>query len=83
MRRPRPPPDYSGVTSAGLGIVIPGPNGAGNFSDEFDGYRLMGQYDLGPGIAVTGALGFDQFDDGAANKEYDTTMVGAGLLISF
>jgi predicted porin len=75
--------DYSGVTSAGLGIVIPGPNGAGNFSDEFDGYRLMGQYDLGPGIAVTGAVGFDQFDDGAANKTYDTTMVGAGLLISF
>jgi predicted porin len=75
--------DYSGVTSAALGVVVPGPGGAGNFSDEFDGYRLMGQYDLGPGVAVTGALGFDQFDDGAANKTYDTTMVGAGLLISF
>ena len=46
-------------------------------------YRLMGQYDLGPGISLTGAIGYDQFDDGAANKEYDTTMVGAGLLLSF
>jgi hypothetical protein len=74
--------DYSQATLAVLG-PIPGPNGANNFSDKFDAYRLMGQYDLGPGISVTGAVGFDQFDDGAANKTYDTTMVGAGLLLSF
>ena len=62
--------------------VLPSLTG-GSVSDEFDGYRLMGQYDLGPGIAVTGAVGFDQFDDGVVNQTYDTTMVGAGLLISF
>jgi outer membrane protein OmpU len=75
--------DYSGATIAASGFAVTGPNGGGSFSDEFDAYRLMGQYDLGPGIAVTGAVGFDQFDDGAANKTYDTTMVGAGLLLSF
>jgi hypothetical protein len=75
--------DYSATTMATLGVALPGPNGALNVTDEFDAYRLMGQYDLGPGISVTGAVGFDQFDDGAANKTYDTTMVGAGLLLSF
>ena len=83
--------DYSGATIAAIDTAmgvnsnfrVTGPNGGGSFSDEFDAYRLMGQYDLGPGIAVTGAVGFDQFDDGAANKTYDTTMVGAGLLLSF
>ena len=70
--------DYSGaVITAATGVLTP------NVTDEFDGYRLMGQYDLGPGIAVTGAVGFDQFDDGLVNQTYDTTMVGAGLLISF
>ena len=52
-------------------------------TDEFDAYRLLGQYDLGPGIAVTGAVGFDQFEDGVANRDYDTYFGGAGLLISF
>jgi outer membrane protein OmpU len=77
--------DYQQSTIAALGVVVPGQVGSGpqNFSDKFDAYRLMGQYDLGPGISVTGAVGFDQFDDGAANKTYDTTMVGAGLLLSF
>lgn len=52
-------------------------------SDEFDAYRLMSQYDLGAGIAVTGTLGFDQFDDGVANRTYDSQFVGAGLMIGF
>ena len=56
---------------------------AGAVTDEFDAYRLMDQYDLGPGIAVTGAVGFDQFDDGVVNRDYDTYFGGAGLLISF
>jgi len=54
-----------------------------NITDEFDAYRLMGQYDLGPGIAVTGALGLDTFDDGVVNREYETKMVGAGIMIGF
>ncbi len=54
-----------------------------NITDEFDAYRLMGQYDLGPGIAVTGALGLDTFDDGVVNREYETRMVGAGISIGF
>jgi outer membrane protein OmpU len=54
-----------------------------NITDEFDAYRLMGQYDLGPGIAVTGALGMDTFDDGVVNQTYDTQMIGAGIMIGF
>ncbi|MDG2481620.1 MAG: porin [Alphaproteobacteria bacterium] len=54
-----------------------------NITDEIDQYRLMGQYDLGPGVSVTGALGFDQFDDGVINRTYDTTMVGVGMMIGF
>jgi hypothetical protein len=54
-----------------------------NITDEFDAYRLMGQYDLGPGIAVTGALGLDTFEDGVVNREYETQMVGAGIMIGF
>ncbi len=64
--------DYSAGTLAAAAVT-----------DEFDAYRLMGQYDLGPGIAVTGAVGFDQFDDGVVNRDYDTYFGGAGLLISF
>jgi outer membrane protein OmpU len=54
-----------------------------DITDEFDAYRLMGQYDLGPGIAVTGALGLDTFEDGVVNREYETQMVGAGIMIGF
>jgi len=54
-----------------------------NITDEFDAYRLMGQYDLGPGIAVTGALGLDTFNDGVVNQTYDTQMIGAGIMIGF
>ena len=61
----------------------PGALVAAGVTDEFDAYRLMGQYDLGPGIAVTGAVGFDQFEDGVVNRDYDTYFGGAGLLISF
>jgi len=54
-----------------------------NITDEFDAYRLMGQYDLGPGIAVTGALGMDTFDDGVVNQTYETQFVGTGIMIGF
>lgn len=54
-----------------------------NPEDEMNSYRLMAQYDLGPGVAVTGAVGYDVFEDGFINQDYDTTMVGAGLLLSF
>jgi len=54
-----------------------------NITDEFDAYRLMGQYDLGPGIAVTGAIGLDTFDDGVVNQTYDTQMIGTGISIGF
>ena len=64
------------LTTAVAGITTPN-------DDEFDSYRLLGQYDLGPGISVTGAVGFEQFDDGWVNQTYDTTFVGAGLLLSF
>jgi outer membrane protein OmpU len=56
---------------------------AASVTDEFDSYRLMAQYDMGPGISVTGAIGRDTFEDGVVNNDYDTTMVGAGLMISF
>jgi len=73
--------EYSTANSAAL----PGPiaAGGGSVEDEFDAYRLMGQYDLGPGIAVTGALGWDTFDDGAVGDEYDSKFVGAGLIVEF
>ena len=54
-----------------------------NITDEFDAYRLMGAYDMGPGISVTGALGFDTFEDGVVNRDYDTKMIGAGISIGF
>jgi len=56
---------------------------AGSVTDEFDGYRLQGQYNMGPGIALTGALGLDQFEDGVANREYESKFVGAAMMISF
>jgi hypothetical protein len=54
-----------------------------NVSDSFDAYRIQGQYDLGPGVSVTGTLGFDKFSDDVAKQDYDTQFVGAGLMISF
>jgi len=68
--------------------------GPGVGDDEYDGYRLMGQYDLGPGVSVTGALGWDQFEDGGLTQAlfngavtstptYDSKFIGAGLLLSF
>jgi len=56
---------------------------AASVTDELDSYRLQGQYDMGPGIALTGTLGFDQFEDGVVATDYESTMVGAGLLIDF
>lgn len=55
----------------------------GAVTDDFDAFRLQTQYDLGPGIALTGALGYDQFDDGAANQTYDSYFVGSGIMLSF
>ncbi len=55
----------------------------GAVTDDFDAFRLQTQYDLGPGIAVTGNIGYDQFDDGAANKTYDSYFMGSGILLSF
>jgi len=52
-------------------------------TDKFDGYRLQGQYNMGPGIALTGALGLDQFEDGVVNREYESKFVGAAMMISF
>jgi len=52
-------------------------------TDEFDAYRLMAQYDMGPGVSVTGAIGLDQFDDGVVNREYESEFVGAGIMIGF
>ena len=52
-------------------------------TDDFDAFRLQTQYDLGPGIAVTGDIGYDQFDDGAANATYDSYFMGTALMLSF
>jgi len=79
-----------GAWSAGLYWLHQGIDyAAGNLvagasiTDEFDAYRLMGAYDMCPGISVTGAIGFDTFEDGVVNREYDTQMVGAGISIGF
>lgn len=73
--------DYAAGT---LGVAAGPVAGAGNaVTDKFDAYRLMTQYDMGPGIAVTGAVGFDQFDDGGANQTYDSYFAGAGIMVSF
>ena len=56
---------------------------AASVTDKFDGYRLQGQYDLGPGIALTGALGLDQFENGVINQEYESKFVGGALMVSF
>jgi hypothetical protein len=55
----------------------------GAVTDDFDAFRLQTQYDLGPGIAVTGNIGYDQFDDGAANATYDSYFMGSALMLSF
>lgn len=55
----------------------------GAVTDDFDAFRLQSQYDLGPGIAVTGTVGLDQFDDGGTNTSYDTYFMGTGLMLSF
>lgn len=52
-------------------------------TDEFDAYRLMAQYDMGPGVSVTGTIGMDKFSDGVVNREYDTEFVGTGIMIGF
>tara|TARA_B100000676_G_scaffold285637_1_gene314405 strand:- start:1091 stop:2308 length:1218 start_codon:yes stop_codon:yes gene_type:complete len=52
-------------------------------TDEFDAYRLMGQYEMGPGVSVTGTIGLDQFSDGVVNRDYDTEFVGTGIMIGF
>lgn len=73
--------DYSAATTATLAGALT--TGVTTATDDFDAYRIQGQYDLGPGIALTGAIGFDQFDDGAANQTYDSKFVGAGMMVSF
>ena len=55
----------------------------GAVTDDFDAFRLQTQYDLGPGIAVSGDIGYDQFDDGAANATYDSYFMGTALMLSF
>ena len=73
--------DYAaGALGAAAGPVAAG---GGAVTDDFDAFRLQTQYDLGPGIAVTGTVGYDQFDDGAANQTYDTLFVGTGMMLSF
>jgi outer membrane protein OmpU len=73
--------DYSAASSA----TLPGPiaAGGGSVEDEFDAYRLQGAYKLGPGISLTGALGWDTFEDGATGTDYDSKFIGAGMLLSF
>jgi outer membrane protein OmpU len=67
-----------------LGVAAGPIAGAGNgVTDKFDAYRVQAQYDMGPGIAVTGTVGFDQFNDGAASREYDSYFAGAGIMVSF
>jgi predicted porin len=52
-------------------------------TDEMDSYRFMVSYDLGPGIGVTGAVGYDEFQDGVTERDYETQFVGAGIMIGF
>jgi hypothetical protein len=70
----------AGALPAGAGPVAAA---GGAVTDDFDAFRLQTQYDLGPGIAVTGNIGYDQFDDGAANATYDSYFMGSALMLSF
>jgi len=73
--------DYAaGALGAAAGPVAAA---GGAVSDTFDAFRLQTQYDLGPGIAVTGNVGYDTFDDGAANQTYDSYFLGTGIMLSF
>lgn len=52
-------------------------------TDEMDSYRFMVSYDLGPGVGVTGTVGYDEFQDGVTERDYETQFVGAGIMIGF
>lgn len=41
-------------------------------TDEMDSYRFMVSYDLGPGVGVTGTVGYDEFQDGVTERDYET-----------
>ncbi len=52
-------------------------------TDEMDSYRFMVSYDLGPSVGVTGTVGYDEFQDGVTDRNYETQFVGAGIMIGF
>ena len=56
---------------------------ATSVTDEFQAFSLIGQYEMGPGIALTGTVGFDQFTNGVISQDYDSTLIGTAIMIDF